>query len=95
MKKNKKIDYIKIFILAVGIGFGIWFTKAFIIPRYFTELTDAQIATKSAQNYKEVEAVCGKYNVVRLCSSGTNRCSEAIGFTCSSWERTQHPEDFD
>jgi hypothetical protein len=95
MKKNKKINYIGFIILGLAVGIGIWMTKEFIIPRYFTELTDAQKAEKLIQEFKEIEVVCGKRNVSELCSEGTNGCKVITGFTCNNYRDAAHKEEIE
>lgn len=92
--KKKSVNYVGIAVFGLALGIGIWIAKGVIIPKYFTKLTEAQKAERLVQTFKEVEAVCGKNNVTQLCSEGTNGCRIATGFTCQSWERTAHQEDF-
>lgn len=96
MKKNSDDRFNIIGGIVVGIilclAFVLW-----ILPRFSkVTLTDAKVASNRIENYREVEAVCGKENVETICDKDNNQCqSNPDGFTCDNWRMVLHPEEYD
>lgn len=83
-------------ILGIAIGFGVCYGISKGPSKPLTPLTDADVAKELVQSFKEVEAVCGKDNVDLVCNDYTSGCGDTPdGFTCDSWTRALHPEDYD
>jgi len=94
MKKSENIArLVGTVILGIAIGIGICFGISKIPSK---PLTDADVAKELIQSFKEVEAVCGKDNVDLICHDYTSGCGDTPdGFTCGSWKKALHPEDYD
>ncbi len=71
-------------ILILGIVLG-----AFIMSQHpFEKKTDLELAKEKLEEFKEMEKLCGKGNVISKCSNGY--CKSGIGITCYIWRKAAH-----
>ena len=93
-KTKKKENNIGIGILGIIVGIiaTVLFVRNASKPLI---MTNADVAKELIQEFKEVEEVCGVQNVTEICNDKESYCKNPDAFTCDSWKKALHKEDYD